>query len=459
MTVKLLGGDESTAEQGLSVAVDQIALRTPTLQHVLDDLGAIECSESLDVVVAYEPTCVRDRSFDSGTQRELSDHLRRLGIIRARQGIGFAGAVHLERCAAPARVIVTDSPAMTMLGGIGMLALETSASNIVATLSTGRFCIQRPLVLQVLLSGHLCPSVSTRDVVLELRRLGIARRIASLRESTRSPIVLEFSGPGVRTLSVWERAVLCAMARDVGATSALCACDEKTDHFLRDQRRSKAYRQLTPDPGAPCSDALCVDLSTVTPLVALADGSILPVSEAPTTPVREVVIAGETSGHLRDLSMTAAWFATKRICSDVDVLIAPATHQTLETIASTGALTQLLSAGARLIEPDARLLSGEWQPALEGQSLRSFTAQGASGEFGWHVASLETLCTSAIAGTLQDPRAARKIPKPSLPRELPIDDSVLFDRKPTSPSTTLIPPPRASEPSPSLASHPSPLAL
>lgn len=456
MTLKLLGSDESASQEpSLSISVDQIALRTPALSRLREPLANIERAESLDMVVAYEPHCLRAHPLKPQEHRELGDQLRRLGIIRARPGIGFPASVHLERCATPARVLVTDAPAMAMLGGIGMLAFEATDLDLVEALATGRLRIKQPLVLQVLLSGRLCPAVSARDVVLELQRLGIAERIAALGDSATRSVVLEFSGPGVRTLSVWDRAVLCSMATEVGAATALAACDEKTDHFLRDQRRSKAYRQLVPDAGSPCCDALCVDLSTVAPLVALADGSIALVSEAPALPIREVVLGGDVSANLRDLFSTAAWFKTKRISSDVDVLIAPATHQALEAIAATGTLAELLAAGARLIEPDSRLLDAEWHPPLEGQSLRSFVApKGTS----WHVASLETCCMSAIAGAIHDPRSSRKIPKASIPRELPIDDSLLFDRKPTTP-TTMLPPPRPSEPAQPLADHQTQLSL
>lgn len=455
MTVKLLGGDESAAsEPVLSISVDQIALRTQTLSR-LHELNQIERAASVDLIVAYEPHSVRTHQLGFEEHQPLSDQLRRLGIIRARPGIGFAASVHLERCAAPARVLVTDSPDMAMLGGLGMFAIEASDRDLVDVLSSGQLRIKQPLVLQVSLSGHLSSAVSARDVVLELQRLGIAERIAALGTGEQRCVVLEFSGPGLRTLSVWDRALLCSLAKDVGALTALAACDEKTEHFLRDQRRSKAYRQLAPDAGSPCCDALCLDLSTVPPLVALANGSIVPVSEALAIPIREVVLGGDVSANLRDLFTAAAWFKTKRISSDVDVLIAPATHQVLEAIASTGTLAQLLSVGARLIEPDSRLLTGEWHAPVEGQSLRSFAAPVGAG---WHAASLETCCMSAIAGELHDPRTARKVPKASLPRELPIDDSLLYDRKPTTP-TTILPPPRRSEPAQPLRDHRTPLAL
>jgi aconitate hydratase len=441
MTVKLLGCDDETVTPGarVPIPVDQVVITLPTTVGFDEALAGIERAPRLDLAVAYETHCIRDRG-DERDESLLGQHLRRLGIARGRRGIGYPAAVHLERCAAPGRVLVTDSPPIGMVGGLGMLALTLRPNQIIDVISKGQFDWQVPEVIQVILSGRLSASVSARDVTLELVRLGLAERVRATALGAESPVVLEFSGPGTRSMSVSERALLCSIARDVGASAALATCDEKTELFLRAQRRSKAYRHLAPDAGAPCAEVLCLDLSTVLPLIRLASGVIAPVADVANSPIQEVVIAGETSASLRELLAAAAWFKTKRISSDVDVLIVPATRQALESIAANGTLSQLLAVGARLVEPDVRLLNGQWHPPKsEGTSLRSFVPDAR--QPGFCLASLDTLCTSAIAGSIQDPRAARRALRVALPRELPIDDSLLFDKKPSTLATT--PPPRA----------------
>ena len=84
--------------------------------------------------------------------------------------------------------------------------------------------------------------------------------------------MIEFAGPSARLLSVSDRAVLAALAPQLGASAAVFVSDEKTEVYLRDQRRSKAHRGLLPDPGAPCDDVISVDLSAVDPLVLDEDG-------------------------------------------------------------------------------------------------------------------------------------------------------------------------------------------
>ncbi len=447
MTVKLLGCRDEGASGGesVSLAVDQLAVTLPTMRGIGTAISELERAKALDLAVAYDPYSMRDPSpMDDGL---LADNLKRLGVIRGRPGIGYPAAVHLERCAAPARTTVTDVPQMAMLGGVGMLTLLATPEQIVETIATGTVSWRMPQVIQLILSGRLSASVSARDVCLELIRLGLRERVQAIATAEQSEVVLEFSGPGTRSLSVPERALLCSMAPNVGACAAIAACDEKTELFLRDQRRSKAYRQLAPDPGAPCSEVVCLDLSTVLPLIALGSGAIAPVAEVANSPIREVVIGGESSATLRDLLGAAAWFKTKRTSADVDVVIVPATRQVFESVAMNGTLAQLLSVGVRLLEPDVRLLDGQWHPPPgDGMSLRSFTRQGhfTTPSPNWAVASIDTLCMSAIAGSLQDPRATRKSQRVACPRELPIDDSLLFDRRLTL-SATLPPPSAVSE--------------
>ena len=447
MTVKFLGGRDDTVPDTacLSLPVDQVAVTQQTLLSISSELTGLERSRDLDLFVSYDPYCVRSSDTAADDPRLMADW-KRLGVVRGRPGIGDPAAVHLERCAAPARVIVTDLSRMASLGGLGMLSVSVPPERIASVIARGYLDWHSPQVIQVVLSGRLSACVTARDVCLELIRLGVSERVRAASGLEQSPVVLEFSGPGVRSLSVADRAQLCGIAPRVGAASAVAACDEKTELFLRDQRRSKAYRQLVSDAGAPCADVVCLDLSSVSPLVAFGANEIVTVAEATGRPIREVVIGGATSATLRDLLNAVAWFKTKRISSDVDVIVVPATRQVLECLAMTGALAQLLAFGVRLLEPDARLLDGRWHPPpTDATSLRSFDCLGEpdSTPPQWGLASIETLCVSAIAGSLQDPRAARKSQRVACPRELPVDDSLLFDRKPASAAT--LPPPKNSD--------------
>ena len=148
-----------------------------------------------------------------------------------------------------------------------------------------------------------------------------------------------------------ERAILAALAPQLGAAAVVFVSDEKTEVYLRDQRRSKAHRGLLPDPGAPCDDVISVDLSAVDPLVLDEDGVVRPVRELAGKPVTQVVLGGDSGASLRDLLAAAALLKSKRVPPRLDFLVAPPSRQALEVLAQSGALVDLIATGARISSP------------------------------------------------------------------------------------------------------------
>ncbi|MEO5729566.1 MAG: aconitase family protein, partial [Byssovorax sp.] len=239
-----------------------ILSRAPS-RALAEALAAGMKKTSVEAAVAYDGTCITDAAsladVDEGGHASVSPELPAHNVPIARPGIGFPGPVHLERFAAPARLALTDDPRLATVGGIGMLSLVVSAAQLGQALATGTAWVRPPRSVQIHLSGRVRPFVCARDVALELLRKGLDEIVRRIETEHRAPVVLEFAGPSARLLSVSERAVLCGIAPQVGAAAALFVSDEKTEVFLRDQRRSKAHRALVPDPGAPCEEVVSID--------------------------------------------------------------------------------------------------------------------------------------------------------------------------------------------------------
>jgi aconitate hydratase len=269
-----------------------------------------------------------------------------------------------------------------------------------------------------------------RDVALELLRRGLAEVIRKVDDEHRAPVVVEFAGPSARLLSVPERAVLCALAPQLGAAAAVFVSDEKTEVYLRDQRRSKAHRGLLPDPGAPCDDVISVDLSAVDPLVMDEQGVVRPVRELAGKPVHQVILGGDSGVSLRDLLAAAALLKSKRVPPRLDLLLAPPSRQALEVLAQAGALVDLIATGARLVEPDLRVITGGLYPAPpSGVSMRTYDPEPGTSDAGrFVVASAETLAYAVASGQVGDPRSFKRPVRVTVPRSLPTDD-VLVVRK------------------------------
>jgi aconitate hydratase len=279
----------------------------------------------------------------------------------------------------------------------------------------------------VLLTGRVRPFVCARDVALELMRRGLADVVRRVEAAHRAPVVLEFAGPSARLLSVGERSVLAALAPQLGAAAALFTSDERTEVFLRDQRRSKAHRALTPDAGAPCDEVVNLDLGAVDPLLIDETGRVRAVRDLAGTAVSQVVLGGDSGVTLRDLFAAATLLKSKRVPAGVDFLLAVPSRQMLETLSGAGALTDLLATGARLIEPDARIMEGLLYPPRASQALSARTCDpeplvaGATAP-SFVVASAETLSYAVATGEIGDPRSFKRPVRVTVPRALPTDD-------------------------------------
>jgi aconitate hydratase len=246
-------------------------------------------------------------------------------------------------------------------------------------------------------------------------------------------VILEFAGPSARLLSVAERSVLCGLAPQLGAAAAVFVGDERTEVFLRDQRRSKAHRSLAPDAGAPCDEVMTVDLSAVDPLVLDETGQVRAVRDLAGRPVGQVVLGGDGGVTLRDMFAAATLLKSKRVPVGLDLLVPVPSRQMLEVLSSSGALTDLIATGARIVEPDARVVTGEMYPPpgeAVGASLRTFEPepQPALGKpvASFVVASAETLAWAVASGEIGDPRSFKRPVRVTVPRILPTDDVLVL---------------------------------
>jgi aconitate hydratase len=302
----------------------------------------------------------------------------------------------------------------------------------------------------VQLGGRLRPFVCAIDATFELVRRGLGDVVRRVEASRGAPVVLEFAGPSARTLSVAERGVLAGVAPMVGAAGALFVSDERTEVFLRDQRRSKAHRALAPDPGAPFEDAVAMDLGAVDPLLLDGRGVVRAVRDLRGQPVAQVLLGGDRGTTLRDLFAAAALLKSKRVPQDLDFLLAVPSRQMLEVLSRAGALADFIAAGARIVEPDEGVTSGALYRAVRGGvAMRSSDVDpslsaGASGPAsssgsaaGPLVVSAESLAYAVATGEVGDPRSFKRPVRVTVPRELPTDD-VLVARS-TRPARSVAP--------------------
>ena len=371
-----------------------------------------------------------DHNMLQGDYRNADDHrylqsvAARYGLFFSRPGNGICHQVHLERFGVPGKTLLGADSHTPTGGGLGMLAIGAGGLDVAVAMAGAPFYVPMPQIVLLHLSGELPAWVSAKDVILELlRRLSVKGGVGR---------ILEYGGPGVASLNVPQRATITNMGAELGATASLFPSDDNTRAFLAAQGRQADWRPLFADRDAQYDEIVELDLSQLEPLVACphSPDNVVPVGELAGKRVDQVCIGSCTNSSVVDLEMVAAMLRGKTIAPGISLTISPGSKQALTRIARSGALADLVSAGARILEAGCGPCIGMGQaPASGATTLRSFNRnfQGRSGtaDAGIYLGSAELCAASALAGTFADPRDLGEQPAIFMPQDFVIDDNMI----------------------------------
>ena len=357
--------------------------------------------------------------------RYLQSVAARYGVSFSKPGNGICHQVHLERFARPGATMLGSDSHTPTSGGLGMLGIGAGGMDVALAMAGVPFHMVMPSTMKIVLTGELPPWVSAKEVILEiLRRLGVKGGVGK---------IIEYAGSALETLSVPERATIANMGAELGATSSLFPSDSVAQEFVSAQRRESDWIELFPDPGCDYSEEMEVELSCLQPLVARPHmpDNVCPVEELAGMPIDQVVIGSCTNSSYKDLMMTAEILRGKKVHPSVSMVISPGSRQVMEMIARNGALSEIISAGARVLENACGPCIGMGQaPPTGGVSLRTINRnfKGRCGTYDSEVylVSPQVAAVSAIRGELTDPRTVGRAPKVRLPKHFLIDDSMIL---------------------------------
>jgi aconitate hydratase len=347
------------------------------------------------------------------------------GVFFSRPGNGICHQVHLERFGRPGKTLLGSDSHTPTGGGIGMLAIGAGGLDVAVAMAGGAFHLNMPKVLKVELIGKLKPWVAAKDVILEiLHRLSVKGGVGT---------ILEYSGSGVSTLSVPERATITNMGAELGATTSIFPSDEITRQFLVTQGRKGDWQPLTADSDATYDDELVIDLSSLEPMVACphSPDAVKTVREVGPIKVNQVAIGSCTNSSYQDMMRVAAVLRGKHVHSEVSLVISPGSRQVLEMLSRNGALADMIAAGARVLESACGPCIGMGQaPCSKGVSLRTFN-RNFEGRSGTHdaqiyLASPETAVAAALTGVLTDPQTLGVYPEVESVNGFLVDDSMII---------------------------------
>ena len=348
------------------------------------------------------------------------------GIYFSKPGNGVCHQVFLERFTVPGDTLIGSDSHTPTAGGVGMLAMGAGGLDVALAMAGGAYYINTPKVCKINLIGKLNPMVTGKDVVLEvLRKLTVKGGVSR---------VFEYGGEGVKNLSVPQRATITNMGAELGATTSIFPSDERTLEFFKAQGREDEYKELKADSDAIYDEEITVNLDELKPLAAKphSPDNVCEVSEIGKIKVDQVAIGSCTNSSYEDLMKVAKILKGKKVHEDVSLVIAPGSRQVMEMIARNGALADIISSGARILENGCGPCIGMGQaPGTNGVSLRTFNRNfyGRSGTLSAKVylVSPETAAVSAIAGVLTDPTEEVIDLNIEMPKEFIIDDSMIIN--------------------------------
>ena len=391
------------SEEELELRVDQILLEDAT--------GTMACLqfELLGLERVRVPTVSYvDHNVLQFDNKNPEDHayLRswaaRYGALYSRPGNGISHYLHLERFARPGGFLLGADSHTTMAGALGMLAIGAGATEVAVAMAGWPYVVERPRIAGVELRGRLQPWVQSKDVVLELlRRRGVRGGRGC---------IFEFFGDGVATLTATDRGTICNMVMETGATTGIFPSDEQTRRWLEAQGREGEFAELAADPGAAYDELELIELGELEPLIALpsSPGNVVSVAEAAGTPTRQVCVGSSVNSSYEDVAVIAAVLRGRTLPAELDLTVSPGSRQILDMIVRSGVYSELLAAGARILEPACGPCIGMGQaPAAGAASVRTFNRNfpGRSGTPGDRVylCSPATAAATALRGAIADP--------------------------------------------------------
>lgn len=343
------------------------------------------------------------------------------GVYFSRPGNGICHQVHYERFGIPGKTLIGSDSHTPTGGGLGMLAMGAGGMDVAVAMGGGAYHIPMPRMIFVELIGELRSNVSAKDIILEvLRMLSVKGGVGA---------IVEYGGEGVATLSVPERATITNMGAELGATTSIFPSDEVTRQFMAAQDREADWSPLASDSDAEYAERYSINLSELEPLAACPNSpdNVKPVRELAGIKVDQVAIGSCTNSSFADMTKTASVLKGHKIADSVSLGISPGSRQVFSMMAESGALTDMIDAGARILECACGPCIGMgFSPNSKGVSLRTFNRNflGRSGTKDGQVylVSPETAAASALTGYITDPTTLPPIAQPQQPDRFRIND-------------------------------------
>ncbi|MCH5317196.1 MAG: aconitate hydratase [Eubacterium sp.] len=412
--------------QEIGLRIDQTLTQdaTGTMAYLEFEAMGVDRVKTEKSVAYIDHNTLQTGFENADDHRYIQSVTKKHGIYFSRPGNGICHQVHLERFGIPGKTLIGSDSHTPTGGGIGMLAMGAGGLDVAVAMGGGTYYIPMPKMTRINLHGYLKPWVSAKDVILAVLK------IMSVKGGVGK--IIEYGGEGVKTLSVPERATITNMGAELGATTSIFPSDEITLAFLKAQGRESDWTEILPDADAEYDEIIDIDLCSLVPMAACPHmpDQVKTTEEIGKIKVDQVAIGSCTNSSFVDMMKVAAILKGKTVDPGVSLCIAPGSKQVLNMLALNGALSDMINAGARILESACGPCIGMGQsPNSKGVSLRTFNRnfEGRSGtkDAGIYLVSPEVAAASALTGYLTDPRELGEAPEVTMPDEFIVNDNMI----------------------------------
>ena len=402
LSSKLKDGNLVPGEQ-IGIQIDQTLTQDSTGTMAYLQLEAMNIKHvAVEKAVAYIDHNMLQTGFENMDDHEfIRSVAKKHGIVFSKPGNGVCHQLQLENFSKPGKTLVGSDSHTPTCGAMGMIAIGAGGLDVAVAMATGKYYLQCPSVVKVNLTGKKAPWVSAKDIIFYiLQQLTVKGGVNK---------IIEYTGDGVASLSLTDRATICNMGAELGATTSVFPTDERTKEYLAQQGRVDDYIEMKADEDATYDQELDVDLSALVPMTAKphSPDAVVPVKELEGMKVNQVVIGSCTNSSFADMMKAAKILKGRKVADHVSLVIAPGSSSILAMLSQNGALADMVQAGARILECGCGPCIGMGQaPLSKGISLRTinrnFKGRSGTNDASVYLVSPEIAALSAIKGYMSE---------------------------------------------------------
>ena len=348
---------------------------------------------SKDIMSAQQ--CKQCREFVKKFGIELFFDVGQMGIEHAL--LPEKGLVAAGDC-----MIGADSHTCTY-GALGAFSTGVGSTDMAAGMITGQAWFKVPEAIRVNLTGKPAEFVSGKDIILHI--------IGSIGVEGARYLSMEYSGDGLKNLTMDDRFTIANMAIEAGAKNGIFPVDELTVEYMKG-RVSRPYTVYEADEDAEYVRVVEIDISKVKPTVAFPHlpENAKPADECGDVRIDQVVIGSCTNGRLSDMKAAADILRGRKVHRDVRVIVIPATQEVYKQCLTLGFIDDFIDSGCAVSTPSCGPCMGGYMGVLaEGERCLSTTNRNFVGRMGHaksevYLASPAVAAASAITGKISDPK-------------------------------------------------------